>query len=461
MVTITGNNLAGAMWVKFGAKAATITADSASSITAISPAKAPGTVNVRVTTAVGTSAISAADRFTYVDPPHPVVTGVTPSSGSTAGGATVTISGTNLSGATAVKFGTKSATVTADSVTSITATSPSGSAGTVNVRVTTPGGTSAITTADQFTYVAPIPAPTVTKVSPSSGPTTGGSTVTISGTNLSGATAVKFGTTAATVTADSVTSITATSPSGSAGTVNVRVTTPGGKSAITTADQFTYVAPIGSGITYLATKTQYLTEGTGQSTVNIPFTPGAVGDLVIVNVSTDVTVAGKPSSIADTAGHIAWAPRVLTAFTSTDPRFITVWVGTVTATGATTIKITWTGGSKGHKELTVTSWRSGHGATTTWSIVGDTSFVLDTPSGKVTVPPLTSSSAPTQFYWCDTIADGWSSGATTHQGVFNFLTDPYSNTYAYRLNLAPNTSYSPKIDYVNDIGIDAIIMRAS
>src|SRR5487761_922230 len=222
-----------------------------------------------------------------------------------------------------------------------------------------------------------------------------------------------------------------------------------------------YVAPIGSGITYLATKTQYLTEGTGQSTVNIPFTPGAVGDLVIVNVSTDVTVAGKPSSIADTAGHIAWAPRVLTAFTSTDPRFITVWGGTGTATGATTIKITWTGGSKGHKELTVTSWRSGHGATTTWSIVGDTSFVLDTPSGKVTVPPLTSSSAPTQFYWCDTIADGWSSGATTHQGVFNFLTDPYSNTYAYRLNLAPNTSYSPKIDYVNDIGIDAIIMRAT
>ena len=52
------------------------------------------------------------------------------------------------------------------SATSITATAPAGT-GTVDVTVTTPGGTSATSSADQFTYV---PAPTVGNVSPTSGP---------------------------------------------------------------------------------------------------------------------------------------------------------------------------------------------------------------------------------------------------------------------------------------------------
>ena len=51
--------------------------------------------------------------------------------------------------------------------------------------VTTPGGTSATSPADEFTYVA---APTVTSINPTSGPTAGGTTVTVTGTNLSGAT---------------------------------------------------------------------------------------------------------------------------------------------------------------------------------------------------------------------------------------------------------------------------------
>ena len=69
--------------------------------------------------------------------------------------------------------------------------------------------------------------PTVTSVSPNSGPTTGGTSVTITGTNLTGATAVKFGTGAATsYTVNSATQITATTPSQSAATVDTVVTTP-------------------------------------------------------------------------------------------------------------------------------------------------------------------------------------------------------------------------------------------
>ena len=86
-------------------------------------------------------------------------------------------------------------------------------------------------------------APSVTSISPTSGPASGGTTVTVSGTNFTGATAVDFGTTAAkSFTVASATSITALSPAGS-GTVNVTVTTPTGTSPVTSADQFTYVVP--------------------------------------------------------------------------------------------------------------------------------------------------------------------------------------------------------------------------
>src|SRR6516162_3151416 len=70
--------------------------------------------------------------------------------------------------------------------------------------------------------------PAVTNVSPNTGPTSGGTNVTITGTNFSGATAVRFGSNAAgSFTVNSATQITATSPAGS-GTVDVTVTTEGG-----------------------------------------------------------------------------------------------------------------------------------------------------------------------------------------------------------------------------------------
>ena len=172
----------------------------------------------------------------------PTVSGISPTSGSTAGGLLVVITGTNLSAASAVKFGaTNASSYTVNSATQITATSPAGSAGTVDVTVTTAGGTSATGSSDRFTYVA---VPTVTGISPTSGSTAGGTTVVITGTNLTGATSVMFGSNAATgVTVNSATQITATSPSGTAATIHITVTTPGGTSATSASDQFTYIAP--------------------------------------------------------------------------------------------------------------------------------------------------------------------------------------------------------------------------
>lgn len=95
------------------------------------------------------------------------------------------------------------------------------------------------------TYVAPPPpvaAPTVTALSPGTGPAAGGTSVAITGTNFTGVTGVSFGSTAASsFTVNSTTSITATSPAGT-GTVNVRVANAGGTSATGAANQFVYAA---------------------------------------------------------------------------------------------------------------------------------------------------------------------------------------------------------------------------
>ena len=86
------------------------------------------------------------------------MTGVSPASGPTAGNTTVIINGSNLAGATAVDFGNRAATITSETASQITAISPAGMAGTVDVTVVTANGTSALTSADQFTYVAAAPA---------------------------------------------------------------------------------------------------------------------------------------------------------------------------------------------------------------------------------------------------------------------------------------------------------------
>ncbi len=84
----------------------------------------------------------------------PVVTGISPTSGSQLGGTTVTISGSGFTSASTVSFGSTPATgVTVNSSSSITAISPAGT-GTVDVTVTTSVGTSHTSSADAFTYTA-------------------------------------------------------------------------------------------------------------------------------------------------------------------------------------------------------------------------------------------------------------------------------------------------------------------
>jgi hypothetical protein len=97
------------------------------------------------------------ENTTTPPPPNPPsVTGVSPGSGINSGGTTVVINGNNLATTNAVKFGTvAAASFSGATSTSVNAISPAGTAGkTVDVRVTTPVGTSPIVTGDEFTYTS-------------------------------------------------------------------------------------------------------------------------------------------------------------------------------------------------------------------------------------------------------------------------------------------------------------------
>jgi hypothetical protein len=325
-VTITGTSFTGVTAVKFGtASANSFSVTSTTSITVPAPAGSMGPVDVAVTAAGGTSTTSPADQFTYTVSTTPTVTALSTTSGPTAGGTSVTITGTNFTGVTAVTFGTASATpITVNDAQSITVPAPAGS-GTVDVTVTATGGTSATSTADHYTYLA---APTVSAVSPSSGPLAGGTSVTITGTNFTGVTGVQFGTASATpVTVNSAQSITVPAPAGT-GTVDITVTAAGGTSATSAADQFTYLAsstptvsmvspssgPLAGGTTVTITGTNFIGVtavqfGTASAT---PITVNSSQSITVPapagTGTVDITVtASEGTSATSTADHYSYA----------------------------------------------------------------------------------------------------------------------------------------------------------
>ena len=291
---VTGTRLKGTTSVHFGSSSATPTSISSDGtfLTVLVPAHTAGSVEVTATNAAGAEPSAANPvTFTYVDLPE--VDGVhgdgpdgTPlaARGPLAGANTVTVDGARLTGATKVLFGGVAGTgvvVSADG-TSLTVVAPAHAAGVVRVVVVTPAGSSPTSLNDQgsdsgglSTFVIPSSLgdlylftnhPLVTFLAPLTGPTTGGTTVTVAGQDLTGETSVMFGTTAglnASVDASGAT-LTVTSPPHAAGAVLVTVTTPTGTSGpedgfggddaatftYTNSPQFTAFTPQTSGDTF-------------------------------------------------------------------------------------------------------------------------------------------------------------------------------------------------------------------
>jgi alpha-tubulin suppressor-like RCC1 family protein len=217
----------------------TSTGPEACSYPPLQPPRSCSTKPVEVSKIAGAKGVGAGGNTSFAFGPPPTVTALKPRAGPVGGSTTVTITGTDLTGATTVKFGSTGATsFTVNSSTSITAVSPAELAGRVDVTVTNSWGTSPTSKADRFKF-----APTVTGVSPNSGPA--GTSVTVTGSGfLAGTTGTKFrfGTAKATsVNCSSTTSCTVESPPHATGTVDVkaivnRVSSPRNRPA----DQFTY-----------------------------------------------------------------------------------------------------------------------------------------------------------------------------------------------------------------------------
>jgi len=381
LVTISGTNLTGATTVTFGGTEGTsVTVVSATQITVRTPAKAAGTAAVVVTTPGG----STTEAFSYIYRDAPVISTIAPVSGPTIGGTVVTITGTNFAGVTGVTFGGVAGTnLSIDGGgTVITVTTPARPAGVQTVVVTSPGGTdtSSNTGTEVFTYVAV--APTITGISPTSGPLAGGTTVTITGTNLTGATSVKFGTTAAVITTNTATSLVVTSPvRTTAGAVDIEVITPGGTVETSSAQRFTYLAlptitrvepsagPLAGGNTVTIS-------GTGLTgTTSVTF-GGTAGTSVTVNSSgTSLTVVA-PAKTAGVAAIVITTPG-----------------GSVTST--TSLSYTYTAAPTAPTGVTATAGITS--ATVSWTAVsGATSYaVTSNPAGCSVTATATTASCPT------------------------------------------------------------------
>ncbi len=256
-------------------------------------------------------AVTASLSIAY---PTPTVTGVSPSSGSTVGGTSVTLTGTNFTGATMVDFGGVAATsFTVNSATSITAVSPAGSAGVVaDVFVTNPSASSTTSLADQFTYIAPAVANAVS-ATVAYGSTNNPITLNISGgaaTSVAVATQASHGTATA-----SGTSITYTPTTGFAG-----------------SDSFTYTATNSVGTSAAATVTITVTAPTITVTP-ATLTAGTVG----IAYSQTVSATGGAAPYAYSAtGALPTGLTLMSGTLSGTPTAAGSYNFTITATDINT-----------------------------------------------------------------------------------------------------------------------------
>lgn len=234
-VIVTGSGFATGAEVSFGGtQSSAVTVVSSTQISAVAPAHTAGTISVTVTNPDSQTA-TLASAFTYTS--ALTISGDSPSSGPTIGGTVVQITGTGFMTGATVKFGAiQSTAVTVASSTQINAMSPPENPGAVILTVTNPNSQTA-TLASAFTYTS---APTISSLSPNSGPVTGGTTVTILGSGFASGAAVSFGGLSSTsVTCMSSSQIRVVVPSSSAGTIAVTVTNPDAQSG-TLSSAFTY-----------------------------------------------------------------------------------------------------------------------------------------------------------------------------------------------------------------------------
>ncbi len=286
-VTLTGTNLTGALSIghsNVGITTSNLAVVNATTVTAtftVANTAPTGIENVTITTGVGTS--PAAAIFTVNAPAYPTITSVSPSSGVQGNAYNVTITGTNLTGTTAIAHSAAGVTTGALVVvnsTTVTTTFTIAFGATVGVdslMATTPVGNSV--QAPVFTVVA-ASLPTLTSVSPNNALQGSTTAVTLTGTNLIGSNTVTHSNAGLSTTGLSVTNST-----------TVAATFTATLAAATGAETFTISTPVGTSnpITYTINPALVTSVTTEPTNTQVIFRMPAAPATCTVEVSPSVT----------------------------------------------------------------------------------------------------------------------------------------------------------------------------
>lgn len=243
VVDIAGTGFERSASVAFGGVTATsVDYISSTELQAVAPAHAGGAVSLAVTESPHNQTATLSDGFTYTSSTTLSLSGDTPTQGPVTGGTVVTLTGTGFQTGASVNFGSvQSTAVTVASSSQINALTPAESSGTVAVTVNDSDGQSA-SLPSAFTFTS---GPSVSGISPDSGPVTGGTTVTVLGSGFQSGANVEFGGLAATsVTLVSSTELQAVSPASTGGTVSIAVTNTDSQTT-TLASAYTYFHIVG------------------------------------------------------------------------------------------------------------------------------------------------------------------------------------------------------------------------
>lgn len=399
--TISGCDFNGSsLTVQFGTTPVKPTVNSDTSMTVTTPPMSAGQTSVTVSVKDKNVTSTASTGFTYV--PLPSISSIIPTSGPEKGGTSIQISGTDLteSGATTtVAVGSNAATVTAQSATSLTATTPPGTGSQkVSVTVALAGGATSSATGPNFTYV---PAPTVTSVTPASGPVTGGTDVTVTGTGFQPGARVYFGPNAGStnVTGDiaaspvsvtNATTIVATTPAGIVGATNVVVVNPDGQSgslvsSSTNHFSFTGTAPTLTGV---APSSGTSLGGTSITLTGQGFLPGA--SVAFVDATT-VAAASNGVDVSSLTGAQTLSVASTADFAPTGSLTVATSDGTATISYSGVSGSTFTGCARtsGTGIISTGAAASAQSAATDVVVSGDgTSLTALTPAHPTGTPSI-------------------------------------------------------------------------
>jgi hypothetical protein len=301
-VTIKGTDFVKGATVKIGGKASSVTVHSETEITAVTAAGSAGSDEVIVTDTAGVS--SGGPSYTYVAPPKPSVSAISPAEGSTLAGTSVTITGSGFVSGATVKIGNRATAVQVVSATEITAKTASDAAGSEEVVVTDANGVSS--GGPSYRYVAP-PPPVVSSITPTEGSTHAGTNVTITGSGFVSGATVKIGSRLTAVDVVSATEITARTPAHAAGGEEVLVSDRDGVSS--GGPSYTYVAPPKPTVSAVSPA-----EGStsGASAITVTGTGFLAGATVkIGNKASSVDVVSPTEITAKTPSHAAGSEEVV------------------------------------------------------------------------------------------------------------------------------------------------------